>query len=416
MLAQFIGQGAGRLFAFLTAVLLTRVLGPNDYGTLSFYLALIALFAQPLLGDGVDAIVTKHAVLKDPLFVPGLFLKTLGMGIAGGLLFALSAAKGYSESGILILLLYTFSLSVQSLAGGFFRGSGGIVFDAVLSAGFKGAILAEVYLATLTPVRSSLPHFEGALLAGGAIGLLLIFALGGKTLFTGGILSLPILKTLFEETYPLTLAGFFWILYFKINQAMLGFMGSSQDLGYFAAAYKLMEAFFFLPTVFMSVSFPKLTALLSKDPNEFSKKLKADFLLLTAGGIVASSIAWAVSPWLIALVYGTAFGASVSIFKILLLAIPFVFLGTMLTQTFTILGHQKVFMWMTLLMALLNLVLNYFAIPRWGASGAAWATVLTEGAMTFLAMMLIRKFSKRSESGLSPGTPVLPEKDKDGLL
>ena len=43
--------------------------------------------------------------------------------------------------------------------------------------------------------------------------------MGGKTLFTGGIVSLPILKTLFLETYPLTLAGFFWILYFKINQA-----------------------------------------------------------------------------------------------------------------------------------------------------------------------------------------------------
>ena len=239
--------------------------------------------------------------------------------------------------------------------------------------------------------------------------------MGGKTLFTRGKVSLSVLKALFMETYPLTLAGFFWILYFKINQAMLGFMGTSQDLGYFAAAYKLMEAFFFLPTVFMSVSFPKLTALLSRSPNDFGEKLKTYSLLLVAGGIATAAIAWAVSPWLITLAYGTAFNTSVLIFKILLLAIPFVFLGTLFTQTFTILGHQKVFMWMTLLMALLNLLLNYLAIPRWGAQGAAWATVLTEATITFLSMILIRKLSKRSDGGLeaSPSIPGFSTKEKD---
>lgn len=416
MLAQFIGQGVGRLFAFLTAILLTRDLGPKDYGTLSFYLALIALFGQPLFNDGVDAIVTKHAVLKKPLFASALLLKALGLGLAIVLFFGLSLYKGYSLSGLFILLLYTFSLSVQSLAGGFFRGSGGITFDAVLSAVFKGAILLSVFLGAIVSSRPSLPRFEYALLMGGAFGLLLILAASGKRLFSGATVTLSTLKTLFLETYPLTLAGFFWILYFKINQAMLGFMGTSQDLGYFAAAYKMMEAFFFLPTVFMSVSFPKLTSLLSTDAAEFRGKLKSYSLLLAAGGAVTSAIAWAVSPWLITFAYGPAFAASVPIFKVLLFAIPFVFLGTMLTQTFTILGYQKIFMWLTLWMALLNLGLNYLSIPRWGALGAAWATILTEGAMTFLAMILIRKFSKRKEAGLeqSLSDPTLPTKEKDG--
>lgn len=398
MLAQFLGQGSGRLFTFLTVVLLTRELGPSNYGTLSFFLALIGLFGQPLFSDGVDSIVTKQAVLGKNLVLPAFALKLLGLSFATLLFLGLSAGKGYPFSELLILLLYTFSMSAQSLIGGFLRGLGKISVDAVLSTAFKGAILVSVVFASILPIHRSLSSYEDALLVGGTLGLLPCIVLTARELLAEKELSMILLKDLFLETYPLTLAGFFWILYFKINQAMLGFMGTPQGLGYFAAAYKIMEASFFLPAVFMSVSFPKLTAQFVENKTLFEKKFRDYALLLLMAGVTIATIAWGASYWIISLTYGKSFLPSVPIFRILLFAIPFVYIGTLLTQTFIILGQQKIFMWLTLLMAVVNLGLNYIAIPRWGTNGAGWATVITEAAMTSLALLFLRKIIRAQSS------------------
>jgi stage V sporulation protein B len=102
---------------------------------------------------------------------------------------------------------------------------------------------------------------------------------------------------------------------------------------------------------------------------ELSGKL---FLLSAAGGIAA----WFVAPIFFP-IFGSDFAASVAPFRILVLGSVFRAQYVLVNTYLDALGRTDVTFVTGLLATVANIVLNILFIPRWGISGAAWATVIS---------------------------------------
>jgi O-antigen/teichoic acid export membrane protein len=110
------------------------------------------------------------------------------------------------------------------------------------------------------------------------------------------------------------------------------------------------------------------------------------------GAVVASGVVYFLSPWIIRVLSGNDFGASVMVLRILLIAMVFAYLGHLVGFTLIALGKQKQVLVVGLVSLIVNIGGNLLLIPSFGINGAAWVTVLTEMvAAVLMTVMLARK-------------------------
>ena len=119
-------------------------------------------------------------------------------------------------------------------------------------------------------------------------------------------------------------------------------------------------------------------ALLRRRYWELSLKL---FLLSAAGGICA----WLAAPIFFP-IFGREFAASVGPFRILVFGSLFRAQYVLVNTYLDALGRTDMTFATGLLATVANIVLNLVFIPRWGISGAAWATVIS-----LFVSMLVRE-------------------------
>jgi O-antigen/teichoic acid export membrane protein len=119
-------------------------------------------------------------------------------------------------------------------------------------------------------------------------------------------------------------------------------------------------------------------ALLRRRYWELSLKL---FLLSAAGGICA----WFAAPIFFP-IFGREFAASVGPFRILVFGSLFRAQYVLVNTYLDALGRTDMTFATGLLATVANIVLNLVFIPRWGLSGAAWATVIS-----LFVSMLVRE-------------------------
>ena len=85
------------------------------------------------------------------------------------------------------------------------------------------------------------------------------------------------------------------------------------------------------------------------------------------------------------------FQGSGEVLKILALAIPIIFWGYLMTQSLVALDRNRVYLTITAFAVLLNVLLNYWLIPEYGAEGAAIATVITESLIPLSCFLMVLK-------------------------
>ena len=61
------------------------------------------------------------------------------------------------------------------------------------------------------------------------------------------------------------------------------------------------------------------------------------------------------------------------------------------------LGKQKIYMYYTICTSVLNITINYFLIPIYGALGAVIATVITEFFVFLIGFIYVIKFFNSNE-------------------
>jgi len=377
--------GRGLLFLFYVAVPL--LVGVEEYGRFAFLQALLLVLVQPALSLGLEPLVVGGAARGDRgLLAAALAVRALALAATAAIVALLAAASAPESRGVLWLLwLHQGLLAVLGLVFAEYRGRESMRMEAVVGVSQKAMALPLLGVLALAGVR-------GALLPAAALALA---AAGGVALLAGPCRRelLPLLRELrrprlgdarlrhlLREGARLGLAGLVGAAYFRLGSIALGLLAGREAVGAYAAAFRILEATQVVPTVAMNVALPRLAR-----ASERAAALRL-MLPLAAVGAAVSAALYLASAQVIAALYGAAFAPAAPVLRVLALAVAPIYAGFALTQGLMVTRRSGAYLRVALASVALNLALNAVAIPLWGASGAALATVVTELAVVGLCL------------------------------
>ncbi|MCZ3367480.1 MULTISPECIES: flippase [Methanobacterium] len=193
------------------------------------------------------------------------------------------------------------------------------------------------------------------------------------------------------ESLPISFAILFSIIVFRIDTVILSLIKGNMAVGYYNASYKLIEALMVVPIVFSTAIYPVFSKLhvYSKDSLSFSYNKSLKYLIILGLPIAAGSVA--LSDQIILLIYGAGFIQSSTALKILIWAIPIIYLTYLFRILLISVNKQKLLLIILSICMIFNITTNVIFIPYFSYLGSSLATVLTEFLSLVLSVYFISK-------------------------
>ncbi len=205
------------------------------------------------------------------------------------------------------------------------------------------------------------------------------------------ILDFKSMKAILKESAPFWFTVIFATIYFKINTIMLAFFKGYQPVGWYSAAYAVIETLVFIPLAFSRAIFPAMSEMYIKNKDMLRELLKKSVGYIT---IIAVPIAFGIaffSDQIILLVYKEQFANSVLVLRILIWAVMLMFPSMILGNFLNAINKQKIFTYVTAISAVISIILNTILIPAYSYIGAAIATIITEGIVLITLVFFVMK-------------------------
>jgi PST family polysaccharide transporter len=189
--------------------------------------------------------------------------------------------------------------------------------------------------------------------------------------------SLTEVRYLLLHSWPLMFTGVLIVLYLKSDQLLLDTLSTAVQVGEYAAAARISELWYALPTVIATALLPglitKKKASLDAYLQAMERWLRLSFWTSTMIALAMSFFAGPVT----ALLYGIQYPKSGIILSIHIWANIPVFLCTALMQYQLIEGSYKTNLYASVAGLVVNILINILLIPSLGGTGAAIATVVS---------------------------------------
>jgi O-antigen/teichoic acid export membrane protein len=369
-------------------VLLAKYLGPESLGSLMYCFAIASIFMF-LNQLGLDSVLVKHFVMQENnkfQLLRNAFAVRFCAALFCVLIINLLGLWLVDESSrelLLVISIYHLFLPATVLEW-YFQSQGRGDLSALGQ--ITGHVFGFAFRLTCLYLSADLVWFGAAYVAESLCMFLMYWAIANKqNVGSIGAVSVSQIKLLLKESAPLILSGAIVLLYMKVDQIMLGKMVSDAEVGIYVAASRLSEAWYFVGLTIITAYFPKFLHIKkTQTEQEYHQSIIKVGRWLVWSAILLAVITMFISPWLISLLYGDDYSRSANVLMITIWAVPFVYLGTISTKMYVALSQTKNILWRSVSGLLMNLILNYFLIPHYGAVGAAMATLVSQVIASFL--------------------------------
>lgn len=204
--------------------------------------------------------------------------------------------------------------------------------------------------------------------------------------------SWPLCLLLLKKSYPYALVIFLMLLYTRVDAFMIERLRSdgAYHAGLYATAYRLLDASNILGLLFATLLLPMFARML-KLGQDVSVLLKMSFKLIWAGAfsIVIACLLFREAIMVALYDSGDAYTADILAWLMLsFLSICGCYIyGTLLTANGNLRRMNQVFVFGVVL----NIGLNLWLIPKWGALGAAIATCFTQAGVWLSQVLLVKQ-------------------------
>lgn len=183
-------------------------------------------------------------------------------------------------------------------------------------------------------------------------------------------------------------------IYLNVDTTMLGFIRGSEAVGYYSAAVKVKQILVSVVTSLGAVLLPRLSYHHEVGNNDEFKRLtqKAlNFVLLISLPMVAYFII--VSEQAILFLSGDSFLPAVLPMRFIMPTVLFIGLSNLTgIQILVPTNREKLVVYSTIIGAIVDILINSFAIPLLGATGAAIAGSIAELTVTLVQLYFLRDF------------------------
>ncbi len=384
-----ISRALGYGLALVNSVVVARALGAERMGEYAYAMGLAGLFGL-IPHMGISTIVTR-AVALDPTDAKAVLRAALRAQalLAGGVLVIIpifAAALPVQPVPLVYIGLAATQLAVGALSWPYLAIVGGHArYDKLATAEVIAAAWTTGLLLAVAVTRADVAGFLAAqaVAAGGAV--LAARWVSRPFLRDCGTRSFSV-KELIQQAAPFGATAAVQGVYTRLDTLLLGQMASTMALGLYNVAYKPATLAVSLGSTVAGTLFP----VLARPPHgtvppSYTRGART---LGVAGPAMALALCGMAEPLLI-LLYGDAFRAAAPILMVLALSAAAHWFYAPLAVALQARGRERI--WLRAMMAALalNAVGNLWAIPRWGALGAAGATLASELLIVLIGLALV---------------------------
>ncbi len=361
---------------------------------------------------GLNAIVvrevTKHKTLHDSIIGTAFYLKLYGgilaFGLGALLIYLIKPDDSTTQLIVMLLLIgyifqsvdvvtYSFQAKVLSKYSVFARNTA-FIFSSALKVYFIVNEYDLVYFAFAILVDIVLS----------SIFMLMIYAKLGFSVTVWKFDSSVAIQLL-KDSWPLMLSAFFITIYMKIDQIMIESFLDMKSVGLYSVAVRLSEAWYFIPAIIVSTVMPYFVKLRDTNQELYIFRLKQIFTLMFWMSIGVGIFVTMFGEQMIVLLFGETYKDAYVALSLNIWAGIFISIGVASTLWIITENLQIYQLAGTLIGVVLNIVGNYILIPLYGMSGAAIATLLTQGRGLWVVPLFfkpIRGFAIMSFKSILP--------------
>lgn len=408
---QFASRAVALVASVVTLSLSTRYLGITEYGLLTTAIVFVSLFE---IGTdfGLGTVITRRVTARqtdgstDTGDLARLVGVSLGIKLVVGLpLTVLSIVAG--------LVVYKGQPQAQAAVAII---SAGLVLTAVAKSydpvfmvhvRFGAASAADLSARLLgLAATATVVHLDLGLLALATVQLVTPLSRFAFTALSATRLEALRVRfdrvsslDLLREGVPFTVITVVGVLYWRADGAILSWLSTSDQVGAYGVAYTLAFNLEVISLVFSAATLSTLTRHAATNLARFDEVVRLGYraLLVMALPIAALGLPLA-TPVLQAFAGESFVGIGSPVLRLFFVAVAIGFLNQQLTSALISLHRQGFLLRLSLVNLVINVVLNVALVPQFGAVGAGYALVASQGSGLLVGALILR----RQRPGLFP--------------
>lgn len=194
--------------------------------------------------------------------------------------------------------------------------------------------------------------------------------------------------------FKVYLANILSYLNYRLDMLIIAVFLDPVAIGIYSIAVGMAEKLFIIPGAVSVVLFPRISSIAESEANDFTPKAVRKIMFLLTLSCIGLAIF--IKP-IIYILFGPAFLPAFLPFLILLPGIIAFGLSGTLASDLSGRGKPQYAILSSITCLVVNIILNIILIPRWGISGAAFASTVGYWADT---VVIIWAFSKISKKGI----------------
>lgn len=398
---QVISKIISVLLGLISIGLITRYLGQSGFGQYTTIFTFLSFFAT--IGDLGLTLITSQMISRpganenkiiSNLFTIRLFSAIFFLCLAPLAVFLFPYGSDV-KIGVLIVALAFFFTALNQIFIGLFQKNLVMTKAALAESGSRLILLLVVIAAYFL-------HWglNGILLASviaNFFNFLILYLYSRPFIKLKFNFDWTLWREIISKSWPLTLTITFNLIYLKTDTFILSLIKSPAEVGLYGAAYRVIDVITTLPFMFAGLILPLLAkAWAEKKSTDFNNILQRSFDALVILALPLIFGTQLLATRIMTLVAGSNFSASGPILQILMIAIFFIFIGTLFAHSLIAAEIQKKAISAYFFVGLTSLIGYLIFIPQYSYFGAAAVTIYSEIAISLALFWLAKKYTNFS--------------------
>jgi O-antigen/teichoic acid export membrane protein len=403
---------AGLAISTLSAPLIVRHLGANDYGRFLPIVSLVALVSL-VADNAMTNVAMREYTTAAPAERSGLLRALLGlrmaMTLAGfAIVFAFAAVAGYQTRQLEGMLIAGVGLLIADYLGAFQAPMGvqlRLGWISVIEFVRNAATVAAVVV--LVVVGAGLvPFFATA-----AVGALAALALTATVVRASApwvpVYDRALWATTIRQVLPVAAATTFGTVYFRLVLIVMSLVGTEAQTGHFSVSFRIMEIALAVPALIVASAFPILVRAAANDRERLDYALTRIAEVGVILGLWVALTIWLLAPLAVDLVSGGRSGETIGALRLQGLSMPASFLVAAGGSALLSLRDNRNLLVANASAFVVALVASLALIGPLGAEGGGLAITVAEVTLAaLLAAAVVRDTNVRVPARLLAAVPV----------
>lgn len=229
------------------------------------------------------------------------------------------------------------------------------------------------------------------------ISLIIVLSKSGLVRISFSTLQIP---KILRESAPFAMLSLFMAVYWRVDTVMLERMAEKGDevAGIYAQAFRLLDAAAMIPYLFAVFLLPMFSRAMANRESAGPLSRFAGLLLVIPATVV-SLFSFFYSDAIMKLLYHSHIEVSASVFRILMAGYVPVAMVYVYSTVLTAGGRMRILNRIAGAGMIVNILLNYILIARFGAIGSAFASVFTQVVMSLFFYYYASRVTGDSDYG-----------------